>query len=358
MKRLSETCATLYADLKDRACGDTGRLPPGGAFTKKTVNGGIYWYYQTPQVDGQRRQISLGRESDELLAKIDQWRTAQSDSAGLSDARKRLVAMLGVGGAHLEPGRPAKLLSRMSQAGLFDAGGVLVGSFAFACYGNMLGVSFGSALMRTSDMDFSLERELDIGLQRSIPDDLRLAEPALKWPPQLLPSAPPFNLIAPDGFKVEFLTAQHAATERTPVLIERFSVHAMPLPYMDYLLNQTQDAVVLNGAGIPVKVPDPARFALHKLAVSQLRPVGEKTKSDKDIRQAEQLLEVLLADNPGSAMLAADAANEREDLLGNLILKGASRLPPEMRESLRGWVLEKVWDAELGKAIPGEPQER
>ena len=70
MKRLSETCATLYADLKDRACGDTGRLPPGGAFTKKTVNGGIYWYYQTPQVDGQRRQISLGRESDELLAKI------------------------------------------------------------------------------------------------------------------------------------------------------------------------------------------------------------------------------------------------------------------------------------------------
>lgn len=127
---------------------------------------------------------------------------------------------------------------------------------------------------------------------------------------------------------------------------------------LDYLINQTQDAVVLNGAGIPVKVPDPARFALHKLAVSQLRPVGEKTKSDKDIRQAEQLLEVLLADNPGSAMLAADAVNEREDPLGNLILKGASRLPPEMREPLCGWVHEKVWDAELGKAILGKPQER
>lgn len=123
----------------------------------------------------------------------------------------------------------------------------------------------------------------------------------------------------------------------------------MPLPYMDYLLNQTQDAVVLNGAGIPVKVPDPARFALHKLAVSQLRPVGEKTKSDKDIRQAEQLLEVLLADNPGSAMLAADAANEREDLLGNLILKGASRLPPEMRESLRGWFTRRFGMLNLAK---------
>ena len=48
--------------------------------------------------------------------------------------------------------------------------------------------------------------------------------------------------------------------------------------------------------GVLVNVPSPARFAVHKLWVAQRRNVSEHAKARKDIRQAGQILEVLLED--------------------------------------------------------------
>ena len=46
--------------------------------------------------------------------------------------------------------------------------------------------------------------------------------------------------------------------------------------------------------GILVSVPDPARYALHKLLVSSYRPAAETSKKVKDLAQAHQLLNVCL----------------------------------------------------------------
>ncbi len=347
ISRLPDNCNTLYADLQQKVL-DSLATQAGGSFVSKTVKGATYWYFQTPQVSGRRKQICIGRETPEILERVMKAREAKADASRILEERKRLVAMLSVGGATIEKGRPAKIIDSMASAGVFDGGGVLVGSFAFACYGNMLGVSFNSALLRTEDMDFSIERDIQIGLARNIGDDLRRVDPSLKTPPQLLPSSVPFELIASDGFKVEFLTARESVADKVPVLIEQLSVHAQPLEYMDYLIGNNQPAVILHGAGIPVRVPDPARFALHKLAVSQLRPVAMKTKADKDLRQASAILEVLLGDNPGLVMLAADALNERSDMMANLTRKGALLLPGDMRDEVIGMVPEKEWDTRQG----------
>jgi hypothetical protein len=53
--------------------------------------------------------------------------------------------------------------------------------------------------------------------------------------------------------------------------IERFGVNAQPLELLDYLIKGSVEVAVLFGAGILVNVPSPAKFAVHKLAVSQLR---------------------------------------------------------------------------------------
>jgi hypothetical protein len=53
-----------------------------------------------------------------------------------------------------------------------------------------------------------------------------------------------------------------------------------------------------------VNVPAPARFALHKLLVAQLRPASFAAKAEKDILQAVQVLEVLVEDRPGDIALA------------------------------------------------------
>ena len=347
--RLPDNCATLYADLQQKVM-DSIALEPGGSFVSKSVKGMTYWYFQTPQVSGQRRQIFVGRETPGLLARIETARLAKADAANILNERKRLVAMLSAGGATMEKGRPARIIDSMAKAGLFDGGGVLVGSFAFTCYGNMLGVAFASSLSRTEDMDFSVQREIQIGMSRDIGAELQRVEPSLKLPPQIRPSAKPFEMIASDGFKVEFLPTRDGPADKFPVPIEQLSIHAQPLEYMDYLIENSQPAVLLYGAGVPVRVPDPARFALHKLALSQLRPSGAKNKADKDLRQAEAIIGVLLEDNPGLLLLAADAINERADLMGNIVRAGATRLPVAMKVEIENAVLGKEWDTEAGMA--------
>ena len=47
-----------------------------------------------------------------------------------------------------------------------------------------------------------------------------------------------------------------------------------------------------------VNVPDPARYAWHKLIISQRRVV-RREKARKDIMQAEFLLDALTTDRPG-----------------------------------------------------------
>lgn len=351
IKRLPDNCLSLYADLLQKTMDSQHATLSGGSFVSKNIKGAVYWYYQT-KIGGETKQKYLGRESESLLKDIEQAKAQSASLKAILSERQRLVAMLGVGGAPLEKGRPAKILSSMADAGLFSSGGVLVGSFAYACYGNMLGVVMNGELSRTSDMDFSVERKMEIGISRAMLDEIKIADPAFKSPRQINPSIPAFDLVAPDGFRVEFLTTKENAADRTPIMIERFMLYAQPLEFMDYLIENTQRAVLLSGAGVPVVVPSPGRFALHKLAVSQLRPISFQAKIAKDIAQAGSIIEILLEDNPGELLLAVDALKHRDDFLVKHIKQGVERLPEEVRSSLcdKIEIPDIEWDTKLGAA--------
>jgi hypothetical protein len=84
-----------------------------------------------------------------------------------------------------------------------------------------------------------------------------------------------------------------------------------------------------------VRVPVPERYALHKLIVSQLR-AKTSTKSEKDLRQAATLIDVLAERFPGAI----------EDASGNLpksALRYVSRalhaLQPHLPKAAEG-----AWD--------------
>lgn len=351
INRLPDNCLSLYADLLQKTIDSQHALLSGGSFVSKNIKGAAYWYYQT-KIGGETKQKYIGRESESLLMDIDQAKAQSASLKTILAERQRLVAMLGISGASLEKGRPVKILSSMVDAGLFSSGGVLVGSFAYSCYGNMLGVAMNSELSRTSDMDFSVTRKMEIGISRSILDEIKLVDPSFKSPHQFSPSMPPFDLVAPDGFKVEFLTTRESASDITPIMIERFMLYAQPLEFMDYLIQDTQRAVILSGAGVPVVVPSPGRFALHKLAISQLRPVEFQAKVSKDIAQASSIIEILLEDNPGELLLAVDALKQRDDFLARHIKKGIERLPEEVRSSLCDTIEipDIKWDTKIGAA--------
>lgn len=84
--------------------------------------------------------------------------------------------------------------------------------------------------------------------------------------------------------------------------------------------------------GILVNVPDPARFAVHKLVISQRRPTAFAAKSAKDLDQAQQLLEVLLDIRPG-AILAAVEATEQIGVKFRQQYKKAVKLLPDVLQS-------------------------
>jgi hypothetical protein len=68
---------------------------------------------------------------------------------------------------------------------------------------------------------------------------------------------------------------------------------------------------MVHGNPCLVKVPQPARFALHKLIVSQERSAISADKKGKDIAQAYALLALLREDRPGDIETAkADLAKK------------------------------------------------
>jgi len=85
------------------------------------------------------------------------------------------------------------------------------------------------------------------------------------------------------------------------------------LRYMDFLIRDPVRTILLHGAGVSVVVPDPSRFAVHKLIVAgrRLDDAGGRAKKDKDLRQAGMLFEALQQIGEGSNL--ADALREAWD---------------------------------------------
>jgi hypothetical protein len=83
--------------------------------------------------------------------------------------------------------------------------------------------------------------------------------------------------------------------------------------YLDFLIYQPVRAIVLYGPGIPVLVPAPERFAIHKLIVASRRSTHDDgmSKGRKDRAQAAELIEVMAAQRNHAAI--ADAYMEAWD---------------------------------------------
>lgn len=114
------------------------------------------------------------------------------------------------------------------------------------------------------------------------------------------------------GVRIEFLTTNCGAGRDAPsqlpaIKTPALKTRAQALRMMDYLLRETVPAVVLHNAGIAVNVPAPARFAVHKLMVSQRRIGG---KAGQDLAQASALIGVLAERQP---VLLREALSEARD---------------------------------------------
>jgi hypothetical protein len=115
-----------------------------------------------------------------------------------------------------------------------------------------------------------------------------------------------------------------------PIEIKPLHAAAQPLPFLDFLLQKPLRAAVIYGSGVLVNIPDPARFAMHKLIVANERDAAWQTKVDKDLLQAGLLLELLVEERPGDLLLIWEDILQR-GWKGHLI-RGLERLKRDWSE--------------------------
>ena len=78
---------------------------------------------------------------------------------------------------------------------------------------------------------------------------------------------------------------------------------------MSFLLEETVRTVAFDRKHIAlVNVPDPIRFAIHKLLISQIRPMAFRAKAAKDIEQASTILDVCTHQSPDLVKIALNKA--------------------------------------------------
>lgn len=295
-----------YSDLLRRtldASVDAVAQEPG-TFVAKTVKGRRYWYHQGPRTADRatRKQTYIGPETPELVERITRSNEQAGAEALRADRRAALVRALVAGGSYPTPPPViGRTLATLSAAGVFRLRGVLVGTVAFQTYTGLLGVTPRLDTLATEDIDVAQFRSISVAVEEMLPpmlETLRTLDP--KFDPLARPlhdRAQAVSYVSSRDVRVEFLTPMRGPVEDAPVPVPALGTGAQPLRFLDYLIYQEQPAAVLYGSGVLVNVPDPTRYAWHKLIVSQRR-IANREKARKDVRQAEALFEVLAVDRP------------------------------------------------------------
>ena len=93
--------------------------------------------------------------------------------------------------------------------------------------------------------------------------------------------------------------------------IRQLGVPAIPLRFLDYLIEEPLPAVALGRRPVLVRVPQPARYAVHKLIVAQERDRRFALKAQKDLEQSFDLQKVLETLDPESLAEAFKDARKK-----------------------------------------------
>jgi hypothetical protein len=334
---------TIYAELLEQIAAYEAARSIGhtaGSFVTKTVKGQEYYYFQHVAPGGAKRQTYLGRRDSALDGLADRFAEGKVSIAADQESIERLAALLRAGGAMVTDAPSVRVLRALADAGVFHAGGVLVGTHAFIVLGNILGVRWASSL-RTQDVDIAAAPRLDIavpGMTADLPSALESLEMGFLPVPGLDPNSPTTSFkVRGQSLRVDLLAPTTRAQSR-PVKVARFATAAQPLRFLDFLIESSTRAAVVGGGVVAVNVPDAARFALHKLIIAGERPAAMHSKRDKDLAQAAQLLEILRADRPGDVVLAWEALVARGKSWVDRVTRSTlalERISPEAARSVR-----------------------
>jgi hypothetical protein len=319
MERIGGETVVLYGDLRERlevfeAMRSIANL--SGEFVTKTVKGGMYHYFQTSLSSG-RTQIYIGPDCDGIRSLIADRNAGVRDVSSDEKMFQRLGSQVIAGGVIPIMPDMARIIKRLADSAVFKLGGVMVGTVAYQMLGPHLGIIWDGSSRMTQDIDLAGDTRVAIAvpdLQADVPGIIESLQMGFFPVPRLSHKEPSTSYaIRGKTLRVDLLTPERRGIT-SPVFIRRLNAAATPLKYLDYLIEDPINVVMISGNPCLVKVPQPARYALHKLIISQERELTAADKKRKDILQAVTMLALLRDDRPGDIALARE----------NLVKRGGS----------------------------------
>lgn len=266
-----------------------------GTLKRRTRRGTEYWVREHIRLDGRKVDEYLGTADATSESRLRELRAEVEVARALASASSTLRLL----GYQRTERKSAAVLAVLFNRGLFAAGLTLVGSHAYGVLLNEMGIAAPG--YRTRDIDLARGQRLALATATALAMQELLDESGLAFQPVPgMPSHRPsgsFKVPGADALAVDLLVP--GSRLGTIVEIRELGAHAQTVPLLEFLITEPIDAVVLSpNQVVPVRVPAPERFVLHKLYSSQSRH-GTRDKARKDLEQAAVLAAAVEEETPG-----------------------------------------------------------
>ena len=309
---LPVAAATAYAQLQSATLAvelarDVSHLQ--GSFSTKLIKGSAQWYFSFREPDQRIRQIYVGPDNTQVRALVEKARAA----APLEPLKPLARSALALGCTPTQR-KHLSVILRLNEFGFFRAGGVLVGTHAFLSYANLLGLRWRDS-DQTADVDFAhAGRNISIALPATVNAQPHSALTTMQE--GFLPlvqyrgaAGASYRHPREPEFQIDFLAPQTGAST-APLTVDNLDVALQPLRFMEFALEDVQQATLFDATGrcVIATLPSPARYAVHKLLILGERSGPFRVKVSKDLAQAAALMEYYATADPDAVRSAwADA---------------------------------------------------
>ena len=247
---------------------------------------------------------SLGprsEETEQLMATFSAGRTvAQERLRGIKEKIQEQARLNRALRLNRVPRVVARVLRELDQAGLYDSFTV-IGTQTLYAYEAAAGVHFLLELLASGDVDLLYDvRQKMVIVSEKLDGDglLGLLKKADKT----------FECVRENGYRaanagqfmVDLVIAPRGMHVTGSVTFSESDLVATEVPGLQWLLNSPKlDAVAIDEDGwpVPMRVPDPRAFALHKAWLSGL-PTREPIKKPRDLDQARAVAQLVQEEMP------------------------------------------------------------
>ncbi|MHC1790797.1 GSU2403 family nucleotidyltransferase fold protein [Solidesulfovibrio sp.] len=298
---------------------NVGRLliNPSGSFYQKEEGGNTFVYMRRME-HGARRHVYIGKANSIFVTRMERGLALHNKALHAIREAKRAMKELGMASQEIqtEDYFPIirELFQTMADAGLWDEGLSLVGSWCFKVYQNSCGVAYFPE--RTLDVDFAMRlpytgKKINLGEMLT----------SLGYE-EVINHSDGTVFYRSGELSVEFLKDRVGdGRERSGSGYEAdIGIAPVAVPYMRILLSNPME-IKARDLG-RVVVPSIAAFFLHKLLVARQR--RQEDKRQKDYRQVEAVAKAILADPARVADVKRIAAGLHKKWLQKIVAAAGS----------------------------------